>query len=127
VIVLAAEFYHQGALPGELSVEQDLLWQTAEVSVRAAMTGKLSPSGQVQLLLALQGGNGVLGWQGVAGTLDPSVRGPLAYVLGHRYLRVLNRPAKEAVPFFRTARDDAPPDSPLRRLAQAELDRLKTK
>jgi hypothetical protein len=58
--------------------------------------------------------------------LDRSRRGPLAYVLGHRYLRIFKKQGA-AVSFFRTALADAPPGSPLKRLAQAELNRLKAR
>jgi hypothetical protein len=129
ISILLAEFFHQGAVPGELSREQEeLLWQTAERCVLDATTKKLGLVQQLQLLCAFQGRNDLLlGWPAVSGSLEPSLRGPLAYVLSQRYLRVLKKPAQEAVALFRTAWKDAPADSPLRRLAQAELDRLQRK
>jgi hypothetical protein len=72
--------------------------------------------------LAWKGITNVLGWAGVAPTLPPDLRGALAYVLGHRYLR-LGRP-EDAAGLFRTAVADAPAGSPLRKLAEAELQRL---
>jgi tetratricopeptide (TPR) repeat protein len=119
ISILVAEFFHQGAVPGELSGEQEeLLWQTAERCVLDATTKKLSRVQMLQLLFAFQGD------KDLPRSLEPSLRGSLAYILGQRYLRVLNKPAKEVVALFRTAWKDAPPDSPLCRLAQAELDRL---
>jgi hypothetical protein len=77
----------------------------------------------LQFLLAVKGQTGALGWDGLKGKLPPNVRGPLACVLGCRYARVLSRP-KDAEKLLRTACEDCPADSPLRRLAQAELDRF---
>jgi hypothetical protein len=47
---------------------------------------------------------------------------PDAYLVGRPYLQ-LERP-RDAATLFRAALADAPPDSALRRLAQAEFDRL---
>jgi tetratricopeptide (TPR) repeat protein len=120
-----AEAFHQGAVTGELTPEQDdLLWKAAyDLYQGFAVTGKFTEAQAFQGILAWMGTSGVLGWSGLARTLDPSSRGPLAYVYGHRFLR-LKKPA-EAADLFRTAVKDAPPGSPLRRLAEAELERLK--
>jgi hypothetical protein len=72
--------------------------------------------------LAWTGTAGFLGWGGLAPTLQPRIRGPLAYVLGHRFLGMGQR--DDAVAAFHAAVADGPPGSPLRRLAQAQLDRL---
>jgi hypothetical protein len=79
-----------------------------------------------QLLAAWKGVTNFLGWGGVAPQLDGSLRGPAAYVLGVRYLRVKNMPEK-AEAMFRAALADAASETTLRRLAQAQLDRLKNK
>jgi WD40 repeat protein/tetratricopeptide (TPR) repeat protein len=123
-LLLFSEWLHQGALPADLTAEQDtLLWQFAEDAYARYFAGKLGTAQLLPMSLTWKGTSGAFGWASVAPTLDPSFRGPLAYVLGHRYLR-LKKPA-EAAKLFRTALDDAPADSALRRLAQTELDKMK--
>jgi hypothetical protein len=116
---------HQGALPEKWSKEQEeLVWKLSVDMLKAySQTGKFTDGKAIPGLLTWTGMTGVLGWQGLASGLDKSLRGPLAYVMGHRMLR-LGQPA-DAVPLFRTARDDAPPGSTLRKLAEAELARRK--
>jgi hypothetical protein len=65
------------------------------------------------------------GWGGLAPTLEPSLRGRLAYLFGHRYRR-LPPPAKpeSAAAFFRTAVEDSTADSVVHRLAEEELRRF---
>ena len=121
------EGFHQGAVTGQLSPEQDeLLWKLAHDLFNAYATrGTVSEAQAFQAALAWKGTTSVLGWGGLQGSLTPELRGPLAYVLGHRYLFLKKKP--EAIELFRTALKDASADSPLRRLAQAELDRLSGK
>ncbi len=66
----------------------------------------------------MDGDGGLSGLGGLAPTLPPRIRGPLAYILGHRYLGMGKQD---------TAAADGPPDSPLRRLAQTQTDRLADK
>jgi tetratricopeptide (TPR) repeat protein len=125
-LLMVAEKFHQDAMPGKISKEQDdILWDTVTRGFEAYAKGKLDQIQVMQLALAWKGTFNFLGWGGVAGKLDPALRGPLAYVMGHRYLR-LGKP-KEAATFFRTALADAPANSALRRLAQVEIDRTKVK
>jgi WD40 repeat protein len=125
-LMFAAEVMHQGALPGPLPAEQGaVLWEVADKLQAAHAADKLSTAQFFQLALAWKGTSNFLGWAGLAPGLAPSLRGPLAYVMGHRYVRLKRDP--EASGLFRTARDDTPPGSVLHRLAQAELDRLKAK
>lgn len=86
------------------------------------MDGKIGKSQSLQLLLAWKGISNFLGWGGVAPSLQPGLRGKLAYIMGHRYLR-LGKP-DDAKTFFQTAIGDAPKDSPLRQLSQQDLDSL---
>ncbi len=122
--LLALEMIRAGAFPGDLSPAQDaLLWKMIDEGSDPSAQGTASKTQSLQLLLAWRGSAGALGWGAAARVLPPAQRGPLAYVMGHRYLR-LKRP-KDAAVFFRTALADAPANSPLKKLAQAELDRLK--
>jgi len=124
VLLILAEALRQGAMPQEMTEQQEaVLWQLVEEAYAAVVeTGRVGKPEFFQLALTWKGMMNFLGWAGVAPRLDPSVRAQVAYVFGHRYL-TLKRPA-DAIVLFRTARHDAPPDSPLSKLAQAELDRL---
>jgi tetratricopeptide (TPR) repeat protein/predicted Ser/Thr protein kinase len=123
VYLTGVEILRLGALAGPASPEQEeLIWGAVQDMFNGLTSGKVEKFQFLQVGLAWKGQVGQLGWAGVSGKLAPSLRGPLAYLLGHRYLR-LNRPA-DAPMFFRTALADAAPGSALQRLAQAELDRL---
>jgi hypothetical protein len=120
--LMLEEAMHELALPGDLTAEQEeLLWGLAQAVQTAAAAREL---GWVELTALATTAKGTpFLWEGVKGKLGPSLRGPFAYVFGRVYLRK-DRP-KEAEAFFRTARDGADPASPLYRLANAELERLK--
>ncbi len=123
ICLAAFELLHQRALPGELSAEQEeLLWTLSQQLLAAFAGGSLGTTEIVQLGLTWKGTTNFLGWGGVKGALAPQLRDPLAYVLGHRYLG-LNQP-QQAADFFRAAAAGGAPDSPLRRLAEAELEKL---
>jgi hypothetical protein len=71
-----------------------------------------------------------MGWREVALLLQkqPKLRGPLAYVFGHRYVR--KGDPKTALMFFKSAAADAdrePPQELLRRLAATQIDALAPK
>jgi WD40 repeat protein/predicted Ser/Thr protein kinase len=124
--LVLAETLHQGALPGPLSKDQDdLLWKLVQDAFTAYAEGRLNPVQYLQLGITWKGSSGSFGWGAVSGSLKPSLRGPLAYLFGHRYLRLKKK--EEAAMFFRTALADAPPNSSLKRLAQPQLDHLKAK
>jgi hypothetical protein len=118
---------HQGALPEKWSAEQEgLAWKLATDLLKAySETGKFNDGKAIQALLSWTGSVGLFGWGSLRRELDGSVRGPMAYVLGHRMVR-LGQPA-DARKMFQTAWDDAAAGSALRRMARAELDRLKAK
>jgi hypothetical protein len=70
-------------------------------------------------MLTWKGSNNLFGWKGVAPSLDRSLRGPLAYVFGHRFLRLGKK--SDARQFFQTAVADAEEGSLLNELATAKL------
>lgn len=119
--LLGAETLHQFAVPGPLSPEHDqLIWDLVQNGSRAYFEDKL---GKEQILtIGLTFKASPWFWAGVEKSLDPSVGGPTAYLLGHRYL---GRDAKQAATFFQSALSSAPPGSVLQRLAQSQLDKLK--
>ena len=122
--LIAAEALRQGALPKELSAEQEsVLWQTVTSAYNQFVkTQSLTERHFLQFALTWKGTTNFLGWGGVAPSLKPPFRAQLAYVFGHRYRDRLKR-SQEAIAFFRTAAQDSPPGSTLQRLAQKELDR----
>ena len=73
----------------------------------------------IPLALTWRGTTSLLGWGGVAPSLNPKLRGSLAYVFGRRLLR-LKQPT-EARELLRQAAAEAPTESSLRRLAEAQL------
>ena len=122
--LLVNEGLVQGAFPQDPSPEQaEIAWQAAcEVYQGVARTGKIENSQLLQLVLAWKGVTNLFGWAGVAPSLEPGFRGKLAYIMGHRYLKLGK--SDDAKALFRTAVADAPKGSPLARLAQADLDLL---
>jgi hypothetical protein len=119
VFLLVSETMRQGAFARPIRAEEDeLVWNLVGNLYADFHAGKLQPD-QVSSVLAVWKGVSLF-WGGLTPRLSPSVRGPLAYVLGHRYRR-RKQPA-DAAAFFRAARADAPPGSALYRLATAELE-----
>jgi hypothetical protein len=122
--LLFYEFFRQGAMPREMTAEQDdFIWTTAsqcyDVFTQMAVDSSLMFQSGLRMGMAWKGVKDQLGWGGLAPTLKPELRASLAYLLAHRYLR-LNRP-EEAAAFFRTALSDAAEGSVLRRLAEREI------
>lgn len=124
LVLLSFEVLRRGAFADPLTADQDkLLWKLTGDLHAAFAAGDIGTAEVLSLLFTWRGSTNILGWAGVAPKLSAQVRGPAAYVSGHRFLR-LGKP-EEARTFFQSALKDAAPDSDLRRLAQAELDRLK--
>jgi hypothetical protein len=98
--------------------------RTGQEAVAGIPQGTLKHTQVLLLGSTWKGVTNVFGWEGVRRTLAPSLRGPIAYIFGQRYLREKRSGARM---FFQTARDDAPANSPLRRLAEDRLKELKDK
>jgi tRNA A-37 threonylcarbamoyl transferase component Bud32 len=128
--LFAAQTMRQAALgPEPVSVDEDvLLWQLAEDSYAAYLTGKIGESYLLSFVPILKGKPRVpgFGWTELAAGLSaqPRLRGGLAYSFGRRYLRLNNR--RDAKMFFTTALADGQrtADPLIVTLAHAELDRL---
>jgi predicted Ser/Thr protein kinase/tetratricopeptide (TPR) repeat protein len=119
VFLLVTEMFRQGAFAGPVRAEEDeLVWDMVRNLYTDFIAGKVQLDHVSSVLAVWKGAS--LFWEGVAPRLSPSVRGPLAYVLGHRYRR-RNQP-RDAETFFRAARADAAADSVLHKLATAELE-----
>lgn len=120
------EWIRQETFSSPLSDEQDaLLWQTVQDYLTAYQSGTVSHVHVLTLLVAWKGVTGFGGWATVASMLKPDLRGPTAYLFGHRLL-LLKQP-QDAENLFRVALKDAPAGSSLERLTQDELKRLKSK
>jgi tetratricopeptide (TPR) repeat protein len=124
-MLVLREFIHQGAMAGQMTQQQDsVVWQLLRDGYTAVTeVGSIGKLQMVQLGMTWEGVPGPFSWQGVAPTLDADLRGPIAYVMGHRHLH-LERP-EDAAKFFQTALDDAQAGSALEKLAKAELEHLK--
>jgi hypothetical protein len=119
-IVAVTEQIRQGAFDRVVTPEEDdLLWETAEAGVQAYRNRQLSMSQIIQLGMTWKGISNVLGWAGVAPTLDPMLRARLCYVFGCRYEKLGNH--EQAAEFFQTAHRDAPLNSLAHRLAAERL------
>jgi tetratricopeptide (TPR) repeat protein len=129
VLAYAAAGMRVGAFPAGTTAEQErLMEQLVDEIFKGYFMGDMPQERALRHLMALDftwrdpvwlGPRTPLGWNSVQGKIRPSVRGPLAYVLGHRYL-VMKKP-KDAAFFFRAALADASGDPLLTRLARAEL------
>jgi hypothetical protein len=137
MVVWAAETMREGAFNGAaLSREQEtVLWQLAEDAQAVYFTGRLRVEDLAAQLLPLlrlwmpeyppfkvYSRLFPPRWQDVAGKLDPRLRGPVAWLFGHRFL-LLRKPEGARV-LFRYALAEAAAGPALRRLARAELERL---
>src|SRR5262249_40176393 len=108
---------------GKLSAEHDdLIWRAGAGFFDAYRDGKIDVPQGVQLVFAWKGNVGFLGWAGVAPSLPPDLRGVAAYLLGHRCLRL--KQGKDAGMLCQTAVKGAGTNQVLRKLAEAELERL---
>jgi len=109
-----------GAAPGDWSPEEEeIVWEMMNAGFELYASDRVGMPQAVQVMLTWKGANNLFGWKGVAPSLDPSMRGPAAYVFGHRFLK-LGKP-DDARQFFQTALADAPKDSRLKELAAAQL------
>jgi hypothetical protein len=110
------------AMPKASPEQERLAWKTAEDFLAAALQGSVTKAQGFQLAMSWKGTTSIFGWAGVAPSLPPNLRGPTAYIMGQRYLR-LGR-LKDAAEFFRMAAKDAAAGSELAQLTRLALQRL---
>jgi len=126
VLVAASQYVRQNGFGGELSPDDEtIVWELAERVYSAYKEGHISVSQVLQLGLTWKGTTSAFGWGGVQGSLEPDLRGPLAYVLGHRYRRLGK--SDQAINFFQVAEQDAPADSLVHRRAREEVANLQSR
>lgn len=121
MLLMGHAFVRAKALGRIVSDEQDeLIWQVMSDSHRDFMErGTLKMPQLMQLALTWKGTTNFLGWGGVAPLLTPEYRAEIAWMFGHRFLRLGQRDAART--FFETAAKDAPADSLTSRVAQTDL------
>ncbi|NQT11786.1 MAG: PD40 domain-containing protein, partial [Planctomycetes bacterium] len=126
-VAALAEAAQQFALPEEPSAEQIRFTDDfAEAFYEATFRlGLLDRNNLIRLTVAWKGATDFTGWGGLEKALAgrPDIRGGLAYLLGHRYVR-LGKPA-DAERFFELAVADAAEESMLAELARADLEMLR--
>lgn len=111
---------------GKMTENQDkLIRQFVDDGLHAAFAGKLDSKQAFKSVNVLRGNNDFYGWKSLSPSLDPTLRGPAAYIFAMRYLQ-LKRP-KDAAMFFGDALKDAKPDSLLQRMANEELAKIPKK
>jgi hypothetical protein len=121
-----AEMLHQDALPGPLmTADEDVIWQVIRDGHDAYCAGKLSLSDLLWSYRAWKGNS--FAWAVLQKSLAVRLQANGAYLLGHRYLHLDGKKPKDAVPLFQQAVKQAPPNSPVWRLAQAQLDLFQPK
>jgi len=126
LVAYFVESIRQFVIKGDFSPGQEAVFvKLGEDAVGAYFSGKVGQPQLLQLALTWRGMANLAGWAGVAPSLEPSLRGPLAYMFGLRFLQLKHK--TEAISFFRAAMADAPKGSTLQQLARAELDRLTPK
>lgn len=113
------------ALQGDCDPEQDeLFFEAARLLYRQTLIeGKITATQAAQLSLTWRGTTNLLGWAGVAPSLEPDIRAPLAYIEAHRFLR-LGQP-EQSQKFFEIALADAASESLVARLATGDLELLR--
>ena len=125
---LMVAVWHVDAV-AELTPEHErILQKLADRFVEMIQQRKLGRAGLAKCANMWIGGLGAIGsfgWGGLKPLVPKDTVGSVAYVLGHRYVR-LNR-GMDAMQFFQTAVDSEEEGSTVRRLAQRELQRLKEK
>ena len=126
---LGYEKFRQDLFAGKPTPEQDeVTWQCVVGVSDAFLGGRFEKGVLLQAGVAWAagtGGTGTFGWAGLAKVLPADLRPGVAYLMGLRYVRK-NRPG-DAKGMLATAEREAPADSPLKKLAREELDKLEKK
>ncbi|MFO0905054.1 MAG: serine/threonine-protein kinase [Pirellulales bacterium] len=117
--LMVYEVARQGAFPQGMSETQDqLIWRAAQTAHDAYLAGRVSKPQVLGMAFTWRGQTGAFGWDGISGGLEPTLRGPMAFVFAHR-LRQLKRPT-DAERFFREAAAHAGADALLKSEAERE-------
>ncbi len=125
-IFMLDELFIQGGIGREkLTSEQEAVyWRISEMLNDALRDKQLSSAQMLSVLAAWKGVTNLFGWAGAEAQLQPKMRGPLAYIMGQRYVKLGKK--EDALGMFRTAKADAAQlkDAPLAALADSEIKNL---
>jgi eukaryotic-like serine/threonine-protein kinase len=125
--LLMTEAMHVGAMPTGWTPElEELAWRGGGELMAAYESERINDK-HVALMLKIWRGRSDPSddWQTLGQAFEPDLRVPGAFLFGCRFV-VLEKP-EVAAEFFKEVLERAPADSPYRRLAKAELDKLPKK
>jgi tetratricopeptide (TPR) repeat protein len=124
VQLIGYEKLRRDVFAGKSTPAQDeICWQACTGLTTDVFDKNISRTNAVQIALGWKGTFGFLGWGGAQASIPKTTRGPLAYLMGFRYV-TLKKPG-EAKQLFQQAVQDAEPGSDLAKLAAAEAAKLK--
>jgi hypothetical protein len=115
------------ALPDLTPTHEQLLRKLADKCAEMVQQHKLGRGGMMKIGICWMGGLGAmgsLGWEGFKPLVPKDVAGDIAYVMGHRFVKL--KRTKDARQFFQTATESASEEA-IRQLAKKELERLREK
>jgi hypothetical protein len=119
-VLTVYEICRQWGFKSVMSRDQDeLVWQLAQNGCRAYTQGKLTNTQVLQVASILTWPLAARDWQNACRDIEPELRAQLTYIQAHRFIQKKKAEA-EVVELLRSVVNDAPADSLLRRVAQAE-------
>lgn len=121
LVLAATEFVHQNAFAGDLQDDHvELVFAAlSDLFDDYVLKGTVS-SFQIGLLAGTwKGVTSIFGWSGVARTLTPKQRGTMAYIMGHRFVRLDQTATAED--FLTTASKDLDPELALAKIAKTDV------
>ena len=126
-MLLVDRWIHETGLTRRFTTEEDeLLWKLVGDYGAWVMEGKSDVAELTALGLAWKGLGGPFGWPIAEAKLPPQFRGPIAFLLGHRHLKLQRR--ADALKYFSAAAVASrlePIQPQLQSLADQEIRRLK--
>ena len=126
-VLMVEELFIQGSIGREkLTAEQEALyWKASGIISDSVREKQISTAQALSLLAAWKGVTNIFGWEGTQAQLPPRMRGPVAYIMGQRYVKLGKK--EDALGMFRAAKTDAAQlkDAPLAALVDVELRNLK--
>ncbi|MCX6909541.1 MAG: hypothetical protein NTY01_16070 [Verrucomicrobia bacterium] len=105
--LLMEQFFIQDSIGrNNLTTEvESIYWKFAQQFLEAFRTDQLSSEQCMSFAIAWKGITNIFGWESLQSDLTPALRGPMAFVMGHRYIKLGKK--EDAISFFHTAKNDA--------------------
>lgn len=123
MLLYAKQMVLFGAFEEPTPAEEELVWQTANLGFADYTSNQLTVPTFLQLGLAWKGIPAPLGWKFAFTGVSPELKAPLAYILANRFL--LRDRADVAKPLLELTVEYAKAEQPVRKLAEAALEKLK--